>query len=91
MGGIFSAQFGLAPVYAAEAGMSVAQVSIFVAMFFVGALLLQYPIGWLSDRTSRRTLISVVCLVGTGGAVIGLIVGQYFTLLLVSIYTTQGM
>ena len=37
LGGVFSAQFGMAPVYGAEAGLSVAQISIFVSMFFIGS------------------------------------------------------
>merc|ERR1711964_402316 len=34
LGGVFSAQFGMASVYGAEAGLTVAQISIFVATFF---------------------------------------------------------
>lgn len=57
MGGVFSAQFGMSSVYGTEAGLSVARISIFVASFYVGAVLLQWPIGWLSDRMDRRVLI----------------------------------
>lgn len=50
LGGVFSAQFGMSAVYAASAGLTLTQISIFVATFYVGALLLQYPLGWFSDR-----------------------------------------
>ena len=71
LGGVFSAQFGMSSVYAAQAGLSIGQISTFVATFFVGAVLLQYPIGWISDRMDRRTLIIYVAMVGTVGSLIG--------------------
>jgi MFS family permease len=56
-GGIFAAMFGMASVWGAQVGLSVRQISIFVGAMYVGGLLLQYPIGWLSDRNDRRRLI----------------------------------
>lgn len=56
-GGIFAAMFGMASVWGAQSGLSVRQISIFVGAMYVGGLLLQYPIGWLSDRSDRRQLI----------------------------------
>ncbi|WP_374426971.1 MFS transporter [Tabrizicola sp.] len=56
-GGIFSAMFGMASVWGAQEGLTVSQISIFVGAMYVGGLLLQYPIGWASDRMDRRTLI----------------------------------
>lgn len=57
LGGVFSAQFGMAAVYGTQAGLTLGQISAFVAMIYVGALIFQYPIGWLSDRMDRRLLI----------------------------------
>jgi MFS family permease len=57
----------MAPVYATEAGLTLGQLSIFVSSFFIGAIVLQYPIGWLSDRMDRRILI--VGASGLGSAV----------------------
>lgn len=91
LGGIFSAQFGMASVYGAEAGLSVAQISLFVATFFVGSVLLQYPIGWISDRMDRRRLIIIVSIIGLGGSILGMLQGQIFTLLLVSAFVVGGM
>ncbi|KAF0171292.1 MAG: major facilitator superfamily transporter [Rhodobacteraceae bacterium] len=56
-GGVFSAMFGMASVYGAMSAMTIAQIAIFVAAMYVGGLVLQYPIGWLSDRIDRRALI----------------------------------
>jgi MFS family permease len=56
-GGVFSAMFGMASVWGAQIGLTVSQISIFVGAMYVGGLVLQYPIGWASDRMDRRTLI----------------------------------
>ncbi|MDU8945043.1 MFS transporter [Ovoidimarina sediminis] len=71
LGGVFSAMFGMAAVYATEAGYSVGQISLFVAMIYVGGLLLQFPIGWVSDRMDRRILILGVSALGGAAALIG--------------------
>ena len=60
LGGIFAAQFGMAAIYGSQIGLSLSEISAFVASFYVGAMLLQYPIGWVSDRMDRRFLI-VIC------------------------------
>ena len=91
LGGIFSAQFGMASVYGAEAGLSVAQISLFVATFFVGSVVLQYPIGWISDRMDRRGLIVIVSLVGAAGSGLGMMLGHVFPILLVSAFFVGGM
>lgn len=56
-GGIFAAMFGMSSVWGSMAGLSVRQISLFVGGIYVGGLLLQYPIGWASDRIDRRRLI----------------------------------
>ncbi|WP_299030735.1 MFS transporter [uncultured Sulfitobacter sp.] len=91
LGGIFSAQFGMSSVYGAEAGLSVAQISTFVATFFIGAVVLQYPIGWISDRMDRRYLIIIVSVIGGAGSVMGMLLGDVFFLLLVSAFVIGGM
>jgi len=83
LGGVFAAQFGMAAVFGAEAGLNVAQISTFVATFYIGALVLQYPIGWLSDRMDRRVLIFAAALLCGVGAVLGFVFSGYFVMLLV--------
>ena len=56
-GGVFSAMFGMASVWGAMEGLSVRDISIFIGALYVGGLVLQYPIGWVSDRMDRRKLI----------------------------------
>ncbi|MEP4195406.1 MAG: MFS transporter [Aliishimia sp.] len=90
LGGIFSAQFGMAPVYGSLAGLSVPQISTFVSMFFVGAMITQFPIGWMSDRMERRVLIIIVAAIGAGGTVIGAVLGDNFAMLLVAAFVMGG-
>lgn len=70
LGGVFSAQFGMVSVWGTQAGLSVRELSIFVAMIYVGGLVFQYPIGWLSDRVDRRLLILALAVVGTVSMVV---------------------
>ncbi|WP_170782600.1 MFS transporter [Ruegeria lacuscaerulensis] len=91
LGGVFSAQFGMAAVYGARAGLTLVEISTFVAAFYVGAVLLQYPLGWFSDRMDRRLLIMLVALTGAGGAVTAMLFGTMFPVLLVSAFVIGGM
>jgi MFS family permease len=59
--------FGLGVVYGSEIGLSIKEISFFMGILIIGGILLQYPIGWLSDRIGRRKTIILTC--GIGGAV----------------------
>ncbi len=91
LGGVFSAQFGMGAVYGAEAGLTLGRLSVFVATFYVGALVLQYPLGWLSDRMDRRLLILAAAVVGGAGGVTGMLMGERFGALLVAAFLLGGM
>ncbi len=82
LGGVYAAQYGMAAVYASKVGLSLPQLSMFVASFYIGATVLQYPLGWLSDRMDRRLLILLVSGVGGLGAVAGMVLGGNYTMLL---------
>ena len=56
----------LSPVYAEQIGMSVADVVTFVSVSIIGGAIIQYPLGYLSDRWDRRTVL----LVSTAGALL---------------------
>lgn len=91
LGGVFSAQFGMASVYGSVAGLSVAEISLFVSSIFVGGLLLQYPIGWLSDRMDRRVLILATALIGMVAGLFGWAFGGVLELLLIAGFMMGGM
>ena len=90
LGGVFSAQFGMSAVYATQVGMSVGQISVFVSAIFVGAMILQYPIGWVSDRMDRRLLIMVVA-ASASLASFGGMVTSSFEALVVAAFVMGGM
>ncbi|WP_412508068.1 MFS transporter [Roseovarius sp. SYSU LYC5161] len=91
LGGVFAAQFGMASIYGSAAGLSVAQITSFVAAIFVGSLVLQFPVGWLSDRMDRRVLILGLAAIGTVAGAGGLLLGAQFELLLVLAFMVGGV
>ena len=91
LGGIFSAQFGMAPVFGTSADLSLLQISIFVAAFYVGAMVFQFPVGWLSDRMDRRILIVVTSAIGFIASVIAIFGENIFIILLGSAFFIGGM
>ena len=91
LGGVFSVQFGMSSVFATAAGFSVEQVSTFISAFFVGALICQYPIGWLSDRLDRRQLILVAGAICGFGGVLGYALMGNFPAMVASALISGGM
>ncbi len=83
LGGTYSVLFGMAPIYATQRGLSIAEVSYFVTAIFFGGLIFQYPIGYLSDRLDRRYLIIAVTAIGAATAMGAVFVGDSFIPLLI--------
>ena len=57
LGSVYATQSGMGAVFGTQIGMTADRIALFVAKLFAGALVLQYPIGWLSGRIDRRNLI----------------------------------
>lgn len=91
LGGVFSAQFGMSAVYGSRVGLTVGEISFFISAIYVSALVLQYPIGWLSDRMDRRRLIVWISLLGAAGSMIAFLVPGYFVLIVISGAIVGGM
>jgi MFS family permease len=51
--------FGMGAVYAQRVGLSVAEISLFMAGLIGGGAILQWPLGKLSDHVDRRLVILV--------------------------------
>ena len=66
-----SAYGAMGPAFAHTAGMTARDVALFMNAALVGGALLQWPLGWLSDRMDRRYVLLLVCLLG-GLATLGL-------------------
>ncbi len=90
LGGVFSAQFGMSAVYGVAAGLSITQISFFVSSIYVGALLMQYPIGWFSDRVDRRLVILIVASLGGVMSLVAFSFDQYFSALLAAAFIIGG-
>lgn len=57
-----SAFWGMGAVYAKASGLSVADVTLFMSVAIVAAALCTWPLGRISDRFDRRSVITVVSL-----------------------------
>jgi MFS family permease len=90
LGGVFSAQFGMAAVYGGKAGLSIAQISLFVSAFYVGALIMQYPLGYISDRMDRRFLILLTAALGGVASIVAVIWGEDIIILLAAAFVIGG-
>ncbi|KPQ07209.1 MAG: Sugar phosphate permease [Rhodobacteraceae bacterium HLUCCA12] len=91
MGGVYSALFGMAAVWGGLVGLSVLEISIFVAAIYLGGLVLQYPIGWLSDAMDRRRLIAAVTLMCGVVAILASLVTMPFLVLIVVAFLIGGL
>lgn len=81
-GGVFSAMFGMAAVWGAQEGLTIREISIFVGALYVGGLVLQYPIGWASDRMDRRMLIMGLSAAAAGVMLVAAFVALPFAALI---------
>ena len=53
------ALFGLFPLFAGGRGLSVTQTATLLTCFGAGGMVLQFPVGWLADRTGLATAVMV--------------------------------
>ena len=60
---ILSAIYGLMPLFLGRAQMSVNQIATMMAIIILGGMVLQYPIGRLSDKFDRRLMIIFICII----------------------------
>ena len=64
-GMVSSNVYSMGPVYARLSGLDTAGVATFMGVSILSAVVTQYPVGRLSDRIDRRTVIAGVCIVAT--------------------------
>ena len=68
-----SAATSMAAVFGTQSGMGAGRITLFTSAAVVGAVLLQMPLGTLSDRYPRRAIILIVTSISCGLAVVGAI------------------
>lgn len=64
-GMVSSGVYSMGPVYARLSGLGTSGVAAFMGVSILSAVVTQYPIGRLSDRIDRRTVIAGVCVLAT--------------------------
>jgi MFS family permease len=69
----------------------VAQITGFVAAIFIGSMVWQFPVGWLSDRMDRRLLILALSAIGAAATAVGFVVGAQYETLLVLAFVVGGV
>jgi MFS family permease len=66
--------WSLAAVATVGAGLTAAEAAIFMSIATAGGALTQWPVGRLSDRVDRRTvLITLLCLAATSGLILAFV------------------
>ena len=87
-----SAYYPLVPVYLQRQGYDTTTVGGFISIISVAGLLVQYPVGMLSDRFGRRPIIIVILVAGfLLAGLMDLIEGSSLTLLTVLGFLLAGM
>ena len=64
LGAILSLLFSMTATFGTQLGLSVKQVSIIVGTFFLSGMLMQYPVGFFSDKYDRRKIIIFLSIIG---------------------------
>lgn len=69
--GIVSGAFwGMAPVFGQRIGLSEADIALLMSATILGGVMLQWPIGHLSDHHDRRTILILTCFATAAAALV---------------------
>ncbi len=82
--------FGMAPVYAMQTGMEINEIAHFMAVFVLGGMCAQLPIGLLSDRISRRMMIVIIAAATCVTAVICFLAADHTGWLYIAFFLMGG-
>ncbi len=85
-----SAFFSMGAVYAVMQGLSLGLVSLMLALPPLGVIVSQYPVGVLSDRYDRRTVLTVSAFLTAAVAVICIPAASYSPTSLITLFTVFG-
>lgn len=91
LGSVYATQSGMGAVFGSQIGMTKNNIALFIAMLFIGALLMQYPIGWLSDRMDRRKLILFASCAGAFSCLMGILPNHQLWLLMTAAFFAGGV
>jgi MFS family permease len=82
--------FGMGAIYASTVLGDVKSISIFMACFLIGGLITQWPIGYISDRVSRRLVMSVISAVAIAACIAAVMLPKGSELFFASILLLGG-
>jgi len=71
---IFAALFNMLPMFAKYHQIQDFELTLYMAVAIFGAFVLQFPVGYLSDKFDRRTVILLLLLVSAGTGIVANIV-----------------
>ncbi len=87
-GMILSATYGLFPILCSEIYNDTSKTSALMFCFIMGGMLLQYPVGKLSDRIDRRLTVIIICFLAIICSIFMMynIKSYYLSLLLITLF-----
>ncbi len=68
---------GMGPAFVLQLDLTVADSSLFMSAIFIGGLLMTWPIGRLSDKFDRRTVMLVVAIAAALASGLGMIAEEF--------------
>ena len=91
LGALFAGLWGMSSVFGTQVGLSVREISIFVAAIYVGGMIFQYPVGWFSDRFDRRKIILAMAAISAIAALIAVMTFGIFAALISAALVIGGV
>ncbi len=68
-GVVDTSALSLLPVFGLHLGMSEQASTLLVTLLIAGAIILQFPVGWLSDHMERHRVLQICAVAGTSAAI----------------------
>ena len=91
LGALFAGLWGMSSVFGTQVGLSVREITIFVAAIYIGGMIFQYPVGWFSDRFDRRKIILVMAAISAIAALIAVMTFGIFAALISAALVIGGV
>lgn len=81
---------GLAPVFGLQSGVAASMVPLLIVAAQLGTMTMQWPLGWISDRTDRRYVIVFTTLGSAGAALTTALIGGGSVWMLLALFGLWG-
>jgi MFS family permease len=90
-GWIEGSLLALLPVYSADVGQSSTDTAWLLTLFQVGAMVCQFPIGWLADHKGLQRTTQLCAFIASLALVLALSLGNYLQILAIAIFVLGGV